>query len=86
MSKGWGHQGCHMELWAAVLVPITQPCLTLGDPVDCSPPGSSVHEIFQGKNTGVGCHSLLQGIFPTEGSNLCLLQLWTFLDFDNLDD
>ena len=22
-----------------------------------------------GKNTGVGCHSLLQGIFPTQGSN-----------------
>ena len=26
-----------------------------------------------GKNTGVGCHLLLQGIFPTQGSNLCLL-------------
>ena len=26
-----------------------------------------------GKNTGVGCHFLLQGIFPTQGSNLCLL-------------
>ena len=27
-----------------------------------------------GKNTGVGCHSLLQGIFPTQGSNpgLCI--------------
>ena len=25
------------------------------------------------KNTGVGCHFLLQGIFPTQGSNLCLL-------------
>ena len=28
-----------------------------------------------GKNTGVGCHTLLQGIFPTQGSNLCLLHL-----------
>ena len=28
---------------------------------------------FSGKNIGVGCHSLLQGIFPTQGSNLCLL-------------
>ena len=28
-----------------------------------------------GKNTGVGCHSLLQGIFPTQGSSLCLLCL-----------
>ena len=28
-----------------------------------------------GKNTGVGCHSLLQGIFPTHGSNSSLLSL-----------
>ena len=28
---------------------------------------------FLGKNTGVGCHFLLQGIFPTQGSDLCLL-------------
>ena len=28
-----------------------------------------------GKNTGVGCHSLLQRIFPTQGSNACLLCL-----------
>ena len=28
---------------------------------------------FPGKNTGVGCHILLQGIFPTQGSNLCFL-------------
>ena len=32
-----------------------------------------------GKNTGVGCHALLQGIFPTQGSNLHLLHCrWTF--------
>ena len=29
-----------------------------------------------GKNTGVGCHFLLQGIFLTQGSNLHLLCLW----------
>ena len=28
-----------------------------------------------GQNTGVGCHALLQGIFPIQGSNLCLLCL-----------
>ena len=28
---------------------------------------------YPGKNTGVGCHFLLQGIFPTQGSNPCLL-------------
>ena len=46
----------------------------LCDPVDCSLPGSSVHGIFQAR-IGVGCHALLQGIFPTQGSNLCLLCL-----------
>ena len=38
-------------------------------PVDCSPPGSSVHGDSPGKNTGVDCHALLQGIFPTQESN-----------------
>ena len=51
---------------------VTQLCLPLCDPVDCSRPGSSVHEIPKGKNTGVGCHFLLQGIFATQGSNPAL--------------
>ena len=38
-------------------------------PMDCSPPGSSVHEDSPGKNTAVGGHALLQRIFPTQGSN-----------------
>ena len=38
-----------------------QPCATLCDPTDCSPPGSSVHGDFPGKNTGAGCHLLLPG-------------------------
>ena len=50
------------------LCSVTQPCLTLR-PVDCSPPGSSVRGDSPGKNTGVGCHALLQGIFPVQGSN-----------------
>ena len=33
-------------------------------PMDCLPPGSSVHGDSPSKNTGVGCHALLQGIFP----------------------
>ena len=37
--------------------------------MDCSPPGSSVHGIFPGKHTRVGCHFLLQNIFPTQGLN-----------------
>ena len=39
-----------------------------------SPPGSSVHGILRGKNSGVGCHFLLQGIFPTQVSNPRLLR------------
>ena len=37
--------------------------------MDQSLPGSSVHGDSPGKNTGVGCHALLQGIFPTQGLN-----------------
>ena len=37
--------------------------------------GSSVHGIFPGKNTGVGCRFLLQELFPTQGLNLSLLGL-----------
>ena len=35
--------------------------------MDCSPPGSSVHEESPGKNTGEGCHALLQGNLPNPG-------------------
>ena len=52
---------------------VTPLCLTLCDAMDCSPPGSSVHGILQARILGVGYHSLLQGIFPTQGSNLGLL-------------
>ena len=45
------------------------------EPLDCSPPGSAVHGDFPGKNTGVGCHFLLQGVFLTQGLNLHLLHL-----------
>ena len=50
---------------------------TCCDPMDCSPPGSSVHEDSPGKNSGVGCNALLQGIFPTQGLNPRLLCLPT---------
>ena len=46
---------------------------TLHDPMDCSPPGSSVCGDSPGKNTGVGCHVLLQRNFLTQESNLGLL-------------
>ena len=56
-----------------VKVLVGQACPTLCDPMDCSPPGSSVRGDSLGQNTGVGCHALLQGIFPTQGWNPCLL-------------
>ena len=43
--------------------------------MDCSPPGSCVHEILQAKIPGVGCHALLWGIFLIQGWNLHLLSL-----------
>ena len=43
------------------------------DPMNCSPPGSSVRGDSPGKNTGVGCHALLQVIVPTQGLNPGLL-------------
>ena len=54
---------------------VIQSCPTLCDPVDCSPPGSSAHGDSPGKNTGVGCHTLLQGIFLTQELNPCPLCL-----------
>ena len=52
---------------------IAQLCPILCDPIHCSPPGSSVHGDSPGKNTGVGYHTVLQGIIPTQGWNPGLL-------------
>ena len=52
---------------------VAQLCPTLCDPMDCSSPGSSLHGDSPGKNTGGGCHFLLQGIFLTQGLDPCLL-------------
>ena len=66
-----------------VKVLVTQSCLTLCDPMDCSRPGSSVHRDSSGKNTGVGYHFLLQGIFPTQGLNSGLLHCRQILHYLN---
>ena len=47
----------------------------LCNPTNCSPPGSSCLWDSPDKNTGVGCHFLLQWIFPTQGLNPRLLRL-----------
>ena len=58
----WLHQDCAVFL-------VVQLCPTLCNPMDYNLPGSSVHGDSPGKNTGVGCHALLQGIFSTQELN-----------------
>ena len=53
---------------------VAQSCPIPCNPMDCSPPGSSCPWDSPGKNTAVGCHAFLQGIFPTQGCSLCLLR------------
>ena len=53
---------------------------TLCEPVDCSPPDSSVQGISQARElewvaTGVDCHAIFQGLFPIQGSKPCLSHL-----------
>ena len=60
-----------------VIVLVTQSCQTLCQPMNCSPPGFSGRLLWDPwdsprKNTGMSCHSPLQGLLPTQGSNLSL--------------
>ena len=50
-----------------VLCLVVPSCPTLCDPMDCTLPGSCIHGDSPGKNTGMGCYALPQGIFPTQG-------------------
>ena len=61
-----------MQLYSTFWCVCAQSCPTLCEPMDCSPSGSSVHGL-PGKNTGVGCHFLFQGIFSTLGLSLYLM-------------
>ena len=75
LTHGMFFFGCCLVVKVRVLV--AQSCPSLCDPMDCSPPGSSVHGDSPSKNTGEGCHAPLWGIFLTQGSNphvLCVLR------------
>ena len=52
---------------------VTQSCATLCNPVDCSPPGSSVYGIIQARILAWVAIFFSTGIFPTQGSNSGLL-------------
>ena len=47
LGEGWSHLLTHLAVGTTCLA--AQSCLTLGDLMDCSPPGCSVHGIFQGR-------------------------------------
>ena len=50
---------------------VAKSCPTLCDPLDYSPPGSSVHADFLSKNTRVGCHATQDlGYLPDPGMEL----------------
>ena len=55
-----------LSMWGLVVL-VAQSCPTLCNPMNCSPPGSSVHGDSPGKNAGVGCQALLQGNLPDPG-------------------
>ena len=54
---------------------VAQSCLTLYNPMDCSPPDSSVHGILQARILEWVAISSSRGIFLTQASNLYLLGL-----------
>ena len=72
ISPGEGNDYLFRSVWTMYMYIYSVPkwCLILCDPMDCRPPGSSVHVDSPGNNIGVGCHALFQGIFPSHGSNL----------------
>ena len=67
--------GTDLELEAvkSLSMKVAQSCLTLCDPVDYSPPGSSVHGIFEARIMEWIAISFSRGLFSTQGSNLHLL-------------
>ena len=76
MRVKWRNLKCYVYLkkhalllWDCVCI---LSCLTLCSPIDCSLPRLLCPWSFPGKNTGAGRHFLLQGVFLTQRSNLCL--------------
>ena len=78
-SVKW-HTGFSDQLWLGGLLAtssycclVAEPCLTLCNPMHCSPPDSSLHGILQGGILEWVAISFFRGIFLTQGSKLCLL-------------
>ena len=80
MQKWHSHLDRHLETghwWSGdvilIVLSTVQSCLPLCDPMDCGPLGSSVHGVLQAGILEWVSHTLLQGIFPSQGSSLGLL-------------
>ena len=77
LSMGFSRQ----EHWSGLLFPspvreseVTQSCLTLCDPMDCSPPGSSIHGIFQARVLEWGAITFSELPYKNAIYWLCFLQ------------
>ena len=70
-SRSHNWQMIKMSILTHLPAKLLRLCPTLCDPMDCSLGGSSVPGSLQARISGVGCHALLQAIFPTQGLNLC---------------
>ena len=69
----------YLELALCCLV--AKSCLTFWQPQGLYPARLLCPWDFPSKTTRVGCYFLLQGIFPTQGSNSCLLHLLHYRQF-----
>ena len=80
--------GCHFLLQCMKVKSeseVAQSCLTLSDPMDCSPPGSSAHRIFQARGLEWGAIAFSVSAFsrefkkksPTTRSSSEILPIWT---------
>ena len=58
---------------------VAQSCPTLSDPMDCSPPGSSVHGIFQAGVLEWGAIAFSEALLALNGQNRYILHVWKFL-------
>ena len=81
-SLEWDMKSPHLALVIVIIFPcvlclVSQSCPTLWDPRDCAHQ-DPLSGGSPGKNTGVGCHVLLQGIFSTQGLNPGLLPQFFF--------
>ena len=73
LDENWRHEVA-LNILGPPLSPVCSLCLTLSDPMDCSPPGSSVHRIFQARTLEWAAISSSRDL-PNPGIEPCPLHL-----------